>query len=256
MNRVLGGKKMEWAVLLVAAVLGLASPSEAAPAPPKLQSLRLVPQNRTLWGAKASQHFLVIGKYSDGLERDVTAESRFSLSHSKVAKVDEGGLVVALADGSAVLKASLGRRSAKTEVRVAGSQETRPFSFARDIGGILTKRGCNDSSCHGGVKGQGGFKMSLNAVYPRDDYKWTVEGGTYQVLTTETGEKIPRINLKEPEKSLLLLKATMSVSHGGRAAVASELDRLRNDLELGAEWRAVRRGRRGKWAGGAGRGGT
>ena len=215
MNRVLGEKKMGWAVLLVAAVLGMSSLAEAEPAPPKLQSLRLIPQDRTLWGAKASQHFLVIGKYSDGLERDVTAESRFSLSDSKVAKVDEGGLVVALADGSAVLKASLGRRSAKTEVRVAGSQETRPFSFARDIGGILTKRGCNDSSCHGGVKGQGGFKLSLNAVYPRDDYKWTVEGGTYQVLTTETGEKIPRINLKEPEKSLLLLKATMSVSHGG-----------------------------------------
>ena len=106
----------------------------------------------------------------------MTAESRFSLSDPKVAKVDAAGRVVALADGSAVLKASLGRRSAKTEVRVAGSQETRPFSFARDIGGILTKRGCNDSSCHGGVKGQGGLKLSLNAVYPRDDYKWTVEG--------------------------------------------------------------------------------
>ena len=41
------------------------------------------------------------------------------------------------------------------------------------------------------------------------------EGGTFQVLTTEAGEKIPRINLKEPEKSLLLMKATMGVSHGG-----------------------------------------
>ena len=39
--------------------------------------------------------------------------------------------------------------------------------------------------------------------------------GTYQVLTTETGEKIPRINLMEPEKSLLLQKPTMAVPHGG-----------------------------------------
>ena len=187
--RVLGEQKRRWAVLVLAAVLGLSSPSQAGSAPPKLRSLRLVPQDRTLWGAKASQHFLVIGKYSDGLERDVTAESRFSLSDPKVAKVDAGGRVVALADGGTVLKASLEGRSAKTQVRVEGSQEVRPFSFARDIGGIFTKRGCNDSSCHGGVKGKGGFKLSLNAVYPRDDYQWIVEGGTYQVLTTETGKK-------------------------------------------------------------------
>ena len=215
MTRVLGEKKRRWAVLLVGAVLGLSSASQAGSAPPQLRSLRLIPQDRTLWGAKASQHFLVIGKYSDGLERDVTAESRFSISDSKVAKVDAEGRVVALADGSVVLTVSLEGRSVKTDVRVEGSQETRPFSFARDIGGILTKRGCNDSSCHGGVKGKGGFKLSLNALYARDDYQWIVEGGTFQVLTTEAGEKIPRINLKEPEKSLLLMKATMGVSHGG-----------------------------------------
>ena len=62
---------------------------------------------------------------------------------------------------------------------------------------------------------QGWLKLSLNALYARDDYKWIVEGGTYQVLTTEVGEKIPRINLKEPEKSLLLEKPAMVVPHGG-----------------------------------------
>ena len=159
---------------------GRSGPVERFPGrvcPPQLRSLRLIPQDRTLWGAKASQHFLVIGKYSDGLERDVTAESRFSISDSKVAKVDAEGRVVALADGSVVLTVSLEGRSVKTDVRVEGSQETRPFSFARDIGGILTKRGCNDSSCHGGVKGKGGFKLSLNALYARDDYQWIVKGG-------------------------------------------------------------------------------
>ena len=88
MTRVLGGQKRRWTVLLVGAVLGLSSASQAGSAPPQLRSLRLIPQERTLWGAKASQHFLVIGKYSDGLERDVTAESRFLLSDSTVAKVD------------------------------------------------------------------------------------------------------------------------------------------------------------------------
>ena len=241
-NTMLGGQKRRWTVLLVGAVLGLSSASQAVSGPPQLRSLRLIPQERTLWGAKASQHFLVIGKYSDGLERDVTAESRFSISDSKVAKVDAEGRVVALADGTAVLTASLEGRSVKTEVRVEGSQETRPFSFARDIGGILTKRGCNDSSCHGGVKGKGGFKLSLNALYARDDYQWIVEGGTFQVLTTEAGEKIPRINLKEPEKSLLLMKATMGVSHGGgqplrpnSADYETILNWVRNGVPYGEE---------------------
>ena len=88
--------------------------------------------------------------------------------------------------------------------------------FRREILGILTKRGCNSAICHGGVKGQGGFKLSANALYPADDYEWITKGGGYQVLTAEVkGERIPRIDLANPEKSLLLLKPTMGVPHGG-----------------------------------------
>jgi len=202
--------------MLLAAGITLLRPLEAgASSSPQLRSLRLLPENRTLWGAKSSQYFLVLGIYSDGLQRDVTAESRFSVSNSKVATVDSEGRVFAQANGKTTLTASFGPESVKTQVQVVGSEQTRPFSFASDIGGIFTKQGCNDSSCHGGVKGQGGFKLSLNALYPRDDYKWTVEGGRFQVLTAETGPKLPRIDLKEPEKSLLLTKPAMTVPYGG-----------------------------------------
>src|SRR5438128_1859217 len=44
-------------------------------------SLRLIPQEIDLRGANASQRILVLGKYADGLERDVTGQSRFSLSN-------------------------------------------------------------------------------------------------------------------------------------------------------------------------------
>src|SRR5690349_10629830 len=94
--------------------------------------------------------------------------------------------------------------------------ETRPFEFARDIGGIFTRKGCNSATCHGGVKGRGGFKLSPAALYPKDDYEWIVKGGAYQVLTTEiAGERKPRIDLNHPEQSLLLLKPTAAVPHGG-----------------------------------------
>ena len=90
------------------------------------------------------------------------------------------------------------------------------FDFAREIGTILTRKGCNGAGCHGGVKGRGGFKLSSGAFHPKEDYEWIVKGGTYQVLTTEVkGERVPRVKIAEPEKSLLLLKATGAVSHGG-----------------------------------------
>src|SRR5262249_8978857 len=66
------------------------------------------------------------------------------------------------------------------------------------------------------VKGQNGFRLSMSALYPREDYTWIVQGGIYQVLTAEqTKPRKPRINLENPEQSLLLLKATAAVRHGG-----------------------------------------
>src|SRR5437762_4451937 len=89
-------------------------------------------------------------------------------------------------------------------------------TFTRDVIVILTKDGCNSSSCHGGVKGKGGFKLSLDGLDPREDYKWIVKGGTYQVLSPEVLPPVrSRVDLQEPEKSLLLLKPTMTVAHGG-----------------------------------------
>ena len=101
--------------------------------------------------------------------------------------------------------------------------QTPEFSFAREIGTILTRKGCNGASCHGGVKGRGGFKLSPGAFHPKEDYEWIVKGGTYQVLTTEVkGDRIPRVNVREPEKSLLLQKATGTVPHGGGKRFAQD----------------------------------
>jgi hypothetical protein len=181
-----------------------------------LVSVRIVPERVTLQGARAGQRFLVLGAFADGLERDLTSQSRFSLSDPRLAALDESGRVTARADGECDLTAEVGKRVARAHVRMERSKETPPFSFARDIGRILTQRGCNSTSCHGSVKGQKGFKLSLGAVYPREDYAWIVEGGIYQVLTAEQAKpKKPRIDLYKPAESLLLLKATAAVSHGG-----------------------------------------
>jgi hypothetical protein len=65
-----------------------ASPESQRQTRAKVLSLRLAPQNLTLWGAKASQRLLLLAKYSDGLERDATLQSRFSISDERVARVE------------------------------------------------------------------------------------------------------------------------------------------------------------------------
>ncbi len=194
-----------------AAVIGPV-PSHA----PTLVSVRLVPEEASLWGREASQRFVVVGTFADGLERDLTSRSRFRLSDPRLADVDPAGRVVAVADGEVVLRAEIEGRGAQAPIRIEAADRQRPFRFDRDIASILTRRGCNDSHCHGSVKGEAGFKLSMDALYPKEDYEWIREGGTYQVLTAESGgPRTPRVSVEDPEESLLLLKATMQVAHGG-----------------------------------------
>ena len=180
-------------------------------------TLKTFPVEVTLQYAGAQQQFVAIANYADGTERDVTDVVEWRLSDPALAKLTGPARIAALGDGNLTVTAVLANGiEARAAVRIHGSQQARPFSFAQQIGGILTKRGCNQAACHGGVKGRGGLKLSANALYPKDDYEWITKGGTYQVLTAEVkGERVPRIDLKNPEESLLLTKPTMTKPHGG-----------------------------------------
>ena len=216
-------KKIRASYVLVALLLlcpgAVASQSFSAKKPvakpERLVAVRIYPQDVSLWGPQSTQRFLVLAKYANGLERDVTSSARFSLSGDSKGDMDASGKFTPKKSGEAVLTAQFGGQTAKTSIRIESGHAEGRVTFAREISGIFSKRGCNSSSCHAGVKGRGGFKLSIDGVFPEDDYKWIVEGGTYHVLTAESGEKIPRINLKDPEKSLLLLKPTFEVPHGG-----------------------------------------
>jgi hypothetical protein len=82
--------------------------------------------------------------------------------------------------------------------------QTPPPQFLRDIAPILDKKGCSTAGCHGKFGGRGGFQLSLLTLSPQDDYDPIARGARGR-----------RVNLVEPEKSLLLLKATGQVGHGG-----------------------------------------
>src|SRR3954454_25050408 len=76
--------------------------------------------------------------------------------------------------------------------------------FGRHVAPLLSKLGCNGGTCHGAVQGRNGFRLSLFGADPALDH---------DRLLHEFGGR--RLNLTDPDASLLLQKATARVSHQG-----------------------------------------
>ncbi len=198
---------LAWAASMVQAETGIESE--------QLVSLAIVPAEATLSGKGESRQFVLIGTYLDGFTRDLTTRGNWELSNPDVGDLPTSGTLAARSTGNVTLTAQFAGHTASSSVQVNVSDGERPFSFQRDIGAILTKRGCNTTDCHGTVKGQGGLKLSSNALDAKEDYGWIVDGGTFQVLSAESkGPRIPRVDKKNPEQSLILTKPT-DTDHGG-----------------------------------------
>jgi hypothetical protein len=69
---------------------------------------------------------------------------------------------------------------------------------------ILTRAGCNSGACHGSAAGRGGFKLSLYGGDPAADH---------EAISLDLEGR--RINLKSPHDSLVLLKPSGWLEHGG-----------------------------------------
>ncbi|HKB42398.1 MAG TPA: hypothetical protein VKD72_38585, partial [Gemmataceae bacterium] len=99
----------------------------------------------------------------------------------------------------------------------APAKDDKTPSYHRHVAGLLSKLGCNGGTCHGAVKGQNGFRLTLFSADPVLDHERLLhEGG---------GRRINRI---DPDASLLLLKATARLPHEGgrRMAIGSKEYRL------------------------------
>ena len=79
------------------------------------------------------------------------------------------------------------------------------ISFVNDIVPVLTKAGCNSGACHAKAGGgQNGFQLSLLGFESAEDFEHLVMEGRGR-----------RISLTNPSQSLLLLKASGEIAHGG-----------------------------------------
>src|SRR5205807_5457181 len=114
------------------------------------------------------------------------------------------GTIRPIGDGQAVVVVRAGSRQTRLPVQVNGTARPRTVSFRHEVVPLLTKLGCNQGACHGSQHGKGGFKLSLLGFEPEADY-------TAIVKSAEERRVTPSI----PEESLLLLKPTLAVAHGG-----------------------------------------
>jgi hypothetical protein len=181
----------------------------AAAAEPKikLNGIQVAPGDFTLTGKWAAQRIVVTGRLADGGVRDMTGAARFKSSNRKIAVVSNGGLVTPVSDGDTFIDVSAGGKRQKLHVTVRDSRAVTA-TFLNDVRPLLGKLGCNATGCHGAVRGKGGLKLSLFGGDPEADF---------EALTKASGGR--RIDFVQPAQSLIYLKATGALEHGGAKTV-------------------------------------
>ena len=96
----------------------------------------------------------------------------------------------------------MGRRSRAGAA--AGRVGAAGVEFDRHVASLFGRLGCNAGSCHGSFQGRGGLNLSLFGADPARDF---------QAIAREASGR--RVNVLDPDRSLVLLKATGQVPHEG-----------------------------------------
>jgi hypothetical protein len=135
---------------------------------------------------------------------DLTSQALFSSSDAQVVQASASGQLVAIGNGDAVVSVTAGGARREVPVVVRGVIAQPKINFSEQIRPILTKSGCAMAACHAAQHGQGGFKLSVFGFEPDKDRT---------AIAREALQR--RLDFVEPERSLLLLKPTMQMPHGG-----------------------------------------
>jgi hypothetical protein len=224
---------------MISAPLGAAEPATkppapATPSPPPganapgspLRALRVYPPKLNLSGPRDEQRLGVLGEYADGRQWDLSRTAHLHSSAPSVAAVDAAGVVRSVGNGQATITVEAGGQKATIAAVVERAGADVPVSFTREIVPLLTRAGCNQGACHGGQHGKGGFRLSLRGFDPAFDWE--------QIVQSAEGR---RVVLSDPERSILLLKPSLTMEHGGGErfrAHGRAYDLLRRWLEDGA----------------------
>src|SRR6478736_1442607 len=160
----------------------------------------------TIAGRDAGQQLVVTAVYDSAQTRDWTRKATYEASPAGIVRVDETGLIDPIAEGEATVHVSSGRAGidASLRIRVTNLVHDLPINFPNQVVPLFTKYSCNGGGCHGKSGGQNGFRLSLLGFEPKEDYEFLVKEARGR-----------RLFPAAPDQSLLLLKATARLPHGG-----------------------------------------
>lgn len=178
----------------------------------------VTPERVTLTGPDARWQVLVSGWQDSDLNADWTRRVVWRSRNPEIASVSDSGLVRAVSDGSTVLEITADEGGFRRDIPVVvrGTQSGRALHFENDILPVLSRFACNTSGCHGKAEGQNGFKLSIFGFDPPADLASLTQEGRGR-----------RTFAPVPEQSLLLLKASGGMPHGGGIRIRPDTDEYR-----------------------------
>ncbi len=113
-------------------------------------------------------------------------------------------------------------------VGLPNGQEVKQVDFERHVQALLGRQGCNAGACHGSFQGKGGMVLSLFGYSAEKDYL---------AFTREAQGR--RLSPANPDHSLMLLKASGQVPHGGDMRFGKDSWQyrlIREWIARGADW--------------------
>lgn len=167
------------------------------------QRLEVYPPTIDLEGANSKQQLVVTGYDSQGNLKDWSNAVNISSANPGVVKVEKN-LASPTGNGETELIFQIADLKLSVPVKVKQFEYLRPMTFENDVLVALSKQGCNSGACHGSPSGKGGFRLSLRAFDKELD--------ELTLIHEDFGR---RVNVLDPDHSLLIEKPLMKVSHAG-----------------------------------------
>ena len=198
----------------IAIIVGMASamiPLQASsPTAFEAEQLIIEPDVAFIRGVGSTHTLLFTAIDSEGSRLDVTPDVLVTVDAPDVVRGTSPGTFQARKFGFAKLSAVYRDLRAEAAVIVQPRRSSR-VDFATEVAPIFSQRGCNNTNCHGALNGQSGFKLSLFGYDPDADFD--------AIVHHSEGRRIDR---DRPDESLLLMKPTFEISHGGGHLIRRE----------------------------------
>tara|TARA_B110000438_G_scaffold8844_1_gene8799 strand:+ start:1420 stop:3894 length:2475 start_codon:yes stop_codon:yes gene_type:complete len=167
----------------------------------------VLPSEVLLQGNFAQAQLIVTATNSGEIQidsADLTHTAKYTSSNVEVVSVDQTGLLLAVANGTAEIQIRVGRGKRIVTVSVSDIIESPELDFHYSVQPVLSKAGCNMGACHASQHGKGGFVLSVFGYDPSKDFSSIVKDQLQR-----------RVDYIRPENSLFVLKPTAQLPHGG-----------------------------------------